>query len=494
MVAKVILEVIAGPIQGEIYTFAEHDTLIFGRDEDCHARLSEDDMTASRHHFLLEANPPAARLRDLGSLNGTKVNGIKQGGRPHGMPAEEASKLNHPAIDLKHGDEIKVGTTVFKVFVQIPATCVLCGATMPDELKRINQLANGSYACGECLEKADTQEFTTRLAGAMRCSKCGLDVFREVENNSRGDYVCKACQALAKRIPETVLEIMFGQTTTQPQQNSGQIADYEIGRELGRGGMGAVYMARRKSDGVEVALKVMLANVVVSDYARETFQREIEVTRSLRHQNLVEFLAHGSAGSGFYCVLEYCPGGSVFDLMTERGTSLTLAEAGQIVSQALAGLAYAHQQGFVHRDLKPQNILLTAKSGGTAKVADFGLAKNFQKAGLSGMTVTGDVAGTFTFMPREQLVDFKYCKPVSDVWSAGATLYFMLTSTTPRDLPADRTKAAAAILHGPIVPIHQRVASIPDGIARVIDRALANDTRIRYQTAAEFRAALVKVL
>jgi len=218
------------------------------------------------------------------------------------------------------------------------------------------------------------------------------------------------------------------------------------------------------------------------------------VTRSLRHQNLVEFLAHGSAGSGFYCVLEYCPGGSVFDLMTERGTSLTLAEAGQIVSQALAGLAYAHQQGFVHRDLKPQNILLTAKSGGTAKVADFGLAKNFQKAGLSGMTVTGDVAGTFTFMPREQLVDFKYCKPVSDVWSAGATLYFMLTSTTPRDLPADRTKAAAAILHGPIVPIHQRVASIPDGIARVIDRALANDTRIRYQTAAEFRAALVKVL
>ena len=87
-----------------------------------------------------------------------------------------------------------------------------------------------------------------------------------------------------------------------------------------------------------------------------------------------------------------------------------------------------------------QNILLTAKRGGIAKVSDFGLAKNFQEAGLSGMTATGTVAGTLAFMPREQPIDFKPYKPVSDVWSMGATLYYMLTEKTPRDYSCDRNQ------------------------------------------------------
>ena len=117
MPGKLTLEVTAGPIKGQTFTFEDHDTLFFGRGNDCHARLSDDDTTASRHHFLLEANPPDARIQDIGSRNGTYINGTKFGGRPAHMTPEEARNLDYPTVDLKDGDEIKVGETVFTVLL-----------------------------------------------------------------------------------------------------------------------------------------------------------------------------------------------------------------------------------------------------------------------------------------------------------------------------------------------------------------------------------------
>ena len=180
--------------------------------------------------------------------------------------------------------------------------------------------------------------------------------------------------------------------------------------------MGAVYLARRESDGARVAIKVMLSKVKVYDDAREVFRREIDVTLRLSHENIVALFDHGSAEELFYFVMEYCAGGSVEALMNERGGRLSIAEARPIIFQALDGLCYAHEQGFVHRDLNPKNILLTAKEGGSAKIADLGLAKNFQQSGFSGMTVTGVTLGNPNLMPREQLLNFKHVKPVSDVW------------------------------------------------------------------------------
>lgn len=161
--------------------------------------------------------------------------------------------------------------------------------------------------------------------------------------------------------------------------------------------------------------------------------------------------------------------------------------------QALDGLAYAHEKGFVHRDLKPQNILLTAHQNGVAKVSDFGLAKSFEKAGLSGYTKTGEAAGTYGFMPKEQLTNFKYVKPVSDVWSMGATIYFMLTAQLPRDTAVGQSPAEA-VMRGQIVPIRRREPGIPKAVADVIDKSLVPQAKDRYQTAAEFRDALKRVL
>jgi serine/threonine protein kinase len=122
-----------------------------------------------------------------------------------------------------------------------------------------------------------------------------------------------------------------------------------------------------------------------------------------------------------------------------------------------------------------------------------GLAKNFQRAGFSGMTVTGQVAGTPGFMPREQVTNFKLVKPTCDVWSMGATFYNMLTGQFPRDFPHGRDKMQI-VLQSPVVPIRKRDSNIPQRVAEVIDRALAEKPQERYQDAGEMLKALKAVL
>jgi serine/threonine protein kinase len=325
------------------------------------------------------------------------------------------------------------------------------------------------------------------------CKKCGKDVSAEVGRGRRGDYVCKACQAEAEADPAALLlRLILGRGKAKPS-GPREIPGYELGRVLGRGGMGAVYLGKRKKDEADVAVKVMLSKVAVDERARKLFEREIEVMRGFRHPNVVELFDHGSVGTAFYFVMEFCPGGSLESLMKRRGGTLPLAEAGPIMLQALEGLDYAHKRSFVHRDLKPANVLLTAREHGVAKLADFGFAKNFEKAGLSGMTKTGMAAGTFPFMPREQLVNFKYVRPVSDVWSMGATLYRALTAQFPRDYRRGQDPVEA-VLHQPVVPIRKRSSGIPKKVAKVIDRSLEDDFKRRYQTAGEFRRALQEAL
>jgi serine/threonine protein kinase len=122
-----------------------------------------------------------------------------------------------------------------------------------------------------------------------------------------------------------------------------------------------------------------------------------------------------------------------------------------------------------------------------------GLAKNFDQAGLSGMTATGSYGGSFQFMPREQVTNFKYCKPVSDVWAMGATFYNMLTGAYPRETPYGQDPIDA-ILRGDMVPIHKRLPGLPKRIEEIIDRSLTNRISDRFQTASEFLVELEKSL
>jgi hypothetical protein len=495
MPGKFTLEVKTGPIKGQIFTFEEHDTFIFGRDDDCHAKLSADDTTASRHHFLLEANPPAARLQDIGSRNGTYINGQKYGGRPAHMTPEEARNLDHPVVDLKDGDKIEVGNTTFSVRVDIPAVCFECGDAIPDKFKKLCAWQPGLYLCPDCREKVEREGLSTKRP-EVNCGNCGTaappEAVAAVVANG-GSYTCKACRDAAKADAGPALRSMLEKSRRFSPPGPGSIDDYDLGEKLGQGGMGAVFLAKRKSDGRKVAIKVMLSEVEVNDRARQEFTREIDTTRILDHPNIVEMYGYNYAGNLFFFALEYCEGGSIMDVMTNNRRVFTLKEATGIMLPALDGLAFAHELKFVHRDLKPQNILLTQGNGGVAKVADFGLAKSFDRAGLSGFTRTGEAAGTFPFMPKEQMTNFKYVKPVSDVWSMAATLYFMLTGDVPREVATGQSPAEA-VMRGIVVPIRHRDPAIPSGFAAVIDRALAPNAKDRYQDASEFRHALKQSL
>jgi serine/threonine protein kinase len=404
MPGRVTLLVTAGPIQGRRFEFTEHDTFLFGRSPDCHAQLSARDTSASRHHFLLEVNPPAARLRDLGSLNGTHVNGTRRGGRARRETPEQAALREQPEVDLRDGDRIRVGATILTLAVEAPST----GPPPPRS--------------GPPVE---------------------------------------------------------GRT-------GGVVGDYEVGPLLGKGGMGAVYRARRRSDGRDVALKLLLPRIGAGPEARAHLLREAEVMRRLRHPNIVELLDSGEDGEGFFWAMEYCPRGSILARIRLEG-ALPLEVAGPLALQALEGLAFAHAAGFVHRDIKPDNVLLGPD--GVAKLTDFGLAKSFEQAGLSGMTATGASAGTLSFMPREQITSFRQLRPVSDVWSMGATVYYMLTRQYTRDFAAGKDPLAV-VLSGRIVPLRRRAPHLPAAVAAVVDRAIADDPERRYPTAAELRDAL----
>src|SRR5690242_17819339 len=118
MVGKLSLMVAGGSRAGKVFVFEQHDTFLVGRMTDCHVCLP-DDLHVSRHHFLLEVNPPDARLRDLGSLAGTYINGQKHGGRGRHETPEEGARHVYPQVDLRDGDEIKVGKTIFRVRVEV---------------------------------------------------------------------------------------------------------------------------------------------------------------------------------------------------------------------------------------------------------------------------------------------------------------------------------------------------------------------------------------
>jgi serine/threonine-protein kinase len=273
------------------------------------------------------------------------------------------------------------------------------------------------------------------------------------------------------------------------------VPGYQILRELGRGGMGIVYLARRESDGTPVALKTIIPAVQVHPGQVERFLREVDIVRKLNDPNreesfhIVHFLDSGSFESGLYFAMEYVEGTDAARLL-KKGP-LVVREALRIVCQVLKGLAYAHAEGFVHRDIKPANILVAEGAGRkVAKLADFGLARVYQESRMSGLTVQGEYGGTLRFMPPEQITHFRRVKPPADQYAAAATLYNLLTGQYIFDFDGDASAALMLIQHGEPTPIRARRPELPEELAAVIHRALARDPAARFPDVLAFRTAL----
>jgi serine/threonine-protein kinase len=486
---------LAGGGPGWQLVFEERTTCIIGRQDDCHPRFPNDDKhrTISRHHCLLDVNPPDICVRDLGSRGGTYVNGLLVDKRPEGMDRDEALKLRFKERNLTNGDELRLckgGAAVFRVSVTVPTLCASCGTWIPEEARAACERAPGLYQCEACAAKP-TIEGSQRPLRA--CAGCGRDVSGDVGTNRHGEFLCAAC----RQDPERLVRDLQGQARHKGEVLA--IEGYTILTELGRGGMGSVWLARHDSTGRQVAIKVMLPQVAADERAVKRFLHETANTRALNHPNVVRLIDSGYARGMFFMVLDYCEGGSVSGLMQQRGGMLPVDEAAEIALQALEGLHYAHNvfgpgSGLVHRDLKPANLFLSGTgSARVARIGDYGLSKAFDDAGLSGATRTGDIAGTPHFMPRLQVIDFKYARPEVDVWAMAASLYNMLTGAVPRDFPATRDPWLV-VLDDPPVPIRRRLASLPEKLAEVIDHALTEEPEIPFKTAAEFKEALENAL
>jgi WD40 repeat protein/predicted Ser/Thr protein kinase len=255
---------------------------------------------------------------------------------------------------------------------------------------------------------------------------------------------------------------------------------FAVERELGRGGMGVVYLATQHGLNRPVALKMVLG---ADRKAVIRFLAESEAVAAVRHPNVVEVYQFGEHLGRPYLALEYCPGGSLDARFA--GGPVPPAEAAVLLADIAAGVAAAHALGIVHRDLKPHNILLTA--AGTPKVSDFGLAKRENTADL---TRTQAVMGTPAYMPPEQAKgETKFVGPQADVWALGVILYECLTGVRPF-AGADAWAVLAAVQRGDFPPPRAINPAVPRDLELVCLKCLSRDPADRYPSAGELAADL----
>ncbi|HEV3261717.1 MAG TPA: serine/threonine-protein kinase [Gemmataceae bacterium] len=257
---------------------------------------------------------------------------------------------------------------------------------------------------------------------------------------------------------------------------------------MGRGGMGVVYEARQTVMNRQVVIKVINKSLLDNPEAVERFRREVQAAASLSHPNIVTAYDAEQAGDLHMLVMEFVPGQNLAEVLHKKGP-LPVAHACHFVRQAALGLQHAFEQGMVHRDIKPQNLMLTPK--GQVKVLDFGLAR-LRDAGprAGGLTQTGAFMGTPEYVSPEQATDARTADIRADLYSLGCTLYFLLTGRPP--FTADTAvKLVLAHIEKEPTPLRELRPDVPEALSAVVGRLLAKDPGQRYQTPVELAQALV---
>lgn len=269
--------------------------------------------------------------------------------------------------------------------------------------------------------------------------------------------------------------------------------DFDVLESIGAGGMSHVFRGRRITDGPDermLAIKFLRHGDADSLDGALRSLRELAITSSLAHPNIVETVECGHHEGRPFLVMAYCDGGSLGAHLKRLGTIETRRTL-RLADRILAGLAHAHGAGIVHRDIKPSNILLMRSANGRfqPRISDFGLAKYHEQTGASQMTSTGMVGGTLNYMPREQLLDFRSSLPATDVWSMGAVVYVSLTGRLPRP-SASGGERIRMVVEDTVVPIQSVDPRFPAPLARWLDKALAYDAADRWPDAGAMRVAL----
>ncbi|HEX6058817.1 MAG TPA: serine/threonine-protein kinase [Gemmatimonadaceae bacterium] len=261
---------------------------------------------------------------------------------------------------------------------------------------------------------------------------------------------------------------------------------YDVDRLLGAGGMGSVFLGRDPTLDRPVAIKVVDPELSASRAIRERFLQEARTVARLRHPNIVAVHAAGEADGLLWFVMEYVEGESLRDLL-EREGCCSDGRGRSILRDVADALAYAHAQGIVHRDIKPDNILIE-RGTGRAMVTDFGVARALA-AGDERLTGTGLVVGSPRYMSPEQASGEREVDGRSDVYSLGLVGYEMYAGEPAISASSGPTLIVKQITEKP-APLATRASDVPPEVAAAIDRALEKDPAARWQSAAEMSRAL----
>ncbi|HTL52493.1 MAG TPA: FHA domain-containing serine/threonine-protein kinase, partial [Planctomycetota bacterium] len=467
---KVILRVRRGKYEGREFVFEKHGTLLVGRAEDAHISIPGD-KAFSRHHFLIEVNPPRCFLRDLGSSNGTYVNRVQ---------VEESM--------LKHGDVIAAGETRLQVAVvadQQPEAgyipdridmpeldAALANPAKDDEEEGTSEvdLLTPSQAVHD-LKDLDLKGVAATPAAPLTPAKAAwLERKRSM------------AQDLANGPPSGSISGENPALEAEDEKPDArlQIPGYHIEKLLARGGMGSIYRGEQIATGRKVAVKYVSPQMDMDESVRQMFQREIQILATLRHPNIVNLVENGRHEGLDYFVMELIDGVNLEKYVKKGAAPLPVKTAVGLACQALDALQYAHYCNIVHRDIKPGNFMIEMRSGlPFVRMLDFGLAKNYEDAG--NLTMTGDFKGTLYFVPPEQIKNTKAVGPQSDLFSLGAVLYYMLTGKYLYDTRKERVgDLLRSVLDANVVPIVTRGVTLPPELVVAVNKSLARETTKRY--------------
>ncbi len=424
--AQVRLRVVSGPHTGMSWTFAGETALTIGRQAPSQLRLP-DEKAFSREHLRLVIRPPYAELLDNASSNGTRVNGVR---------------VIHAT--LSSGDQFGAGDTEI-----------------------VFELAGDLFSAASAVPKIKIKiKPATTPSVQQEIDRTGL-----VDPNSKPATV---------EVTETIAPVM---PIRQSEQTSlpKTVGSYELLKELGEGGMATVYQAKHRGSGQEVAVKLIRASIVVSEKLVQLFAREASILSQLKHPRIVRCLEFGFHDQQPFLVMELIKTIDLMKLLAAQPVAARVKTSCWVASRILQALAYAHEKKFVHRDIKPGNILAYREAHRLqVKLADFGLAKCYEHAGFSAMTDDVSLRGTIAYMAPEQIKSSKTVGPPADIFATGACLYRLLVGKHP-------PLAAIGVTFS---PTELTAINVPKPLVDVIQKAMHPDATGRYASATTMDNAL----